>query len=176
MFDILLIEKYVNFITETLINNGVSDYWASFVNLLVVFSIIAVTAYFLDRILRVIIIQFFHVFSEKTKTTFDDFLLKSNFPRYIAHIIPLFIIKLIVPFILTEFPFLLKAFHIVINIYGVVLFIKIIRSFLRSTQSYLRTKEQFMDKPLESYIQVVMIFLWGIALFFIIYQITIHKK
>lgn len=172
MFDNLLIEKYVNFIAESLINKGVLDFWASLINLVVVFSFVVVIAYFLDRILRSVVVKFFYIFSTKTKTTFDDFLVKSKFPRYIAHIIPLFILKFIVPFVLIDFPFLLKIFNIVINIYGVILTVKIIRSFLRSTQRYLRTIERFKDKPLESYIQVVMIFLWGIAMFFIVYQIT----
>jgi miniconductance mechanosensitive channel len=29
-----------------------------------------------------------------------------------------------------------------------------------------------MDKPLESYVQVIMIFLWGVAIIFIVYQLT----
>ncbi len=67
---------------------------------------------------------------------------------------------------------MLNAFETVINIYGIILIVKIIRSFLRSTQRYLRTTERFKDKPLESYSQVIMIFLWGIAIFFIVYQLT----
>ncbi|MBP9601913.1 MAG: mechanosensitive ion channel [Lutibacter sp.] len=172
MFDNLLIEKYVNFITESLINKGVSDFWASVVNLVVVFSLSIVIAYFLDRILRSVIIKLFKLFSLKTKTTFDDFLVQSKFPRYIAHIIPFFILIGVVPLFLSDFPFLLNAFNIVTNIYGIVLIVKIIRSFIKSTQRYLRTKEQFKDKPLESYSQVIMIFLWGVAIIFIVYQLT----
>ncbi|MBP8793281.1 MAG: mechanosensitive ion channel family protein, partial [Lutibacter sp.] len=123
MFDNLLIEKYVNFITESLINKGVSDFWASVVNLVVVFSLSIVIAYFLDRILRSVIIKLFKLFSLKTKTTFDDFLVQSKFPRYIAHIIPFFILIGVVPLFLSDFPFLLNAFNIVTNIYGIVLIV-----------------------------------------------------
>ena len=59
--------------------------------------VITVIAYFFDRILRFVIVKMFYIFSIKTKTTFDDFLVKSKFPRYIAHVIPLFILKFIVP-------------------------------------------------------------------------------
>ncbi|WP_372745441.1 mechanosensitive ion channel family protein [Lutibacter sp.] len=172
MIDSLLIEKYVNFIKEILINNGMPSFWASLINVVITFSIIMVIVYFLDRFLRVVVIKSFYIFSTKTKTTFDDFLVKSKFPRYFAHVIPLFILKFIVSFVLVDFPFLLKAFNIIVNIYGIILIVKIIRSFLRSTQQYLRTKERFKDKPLESYVQVVMIFLWGLSIFFIVYLLT----
>ena len=172
MFDSIKFIDYVNFIKETLLNKGVSDFWAETINLVIVLVLIAIIAYLLDRVLRKIIIKAFDVFSVKTTTTFDDFLVQSKFSRYFAHIIPLLFLKGLVPLVLTDFPFLLKSFNDVINIYAVILFIKIIRSFIRSTQRYLRTIERYKDKPLESYAQVVMIFLWGLSLFFIVYQIT----
>ncbi|NQV78825.1 MAG: mechanosensitive ion channel [Lutibacter sp.] len=172
MLENLDISKIINFLKEYLINFGFPKFWAETINLLITLSVITVIAYFFDRILRFVIVKLFYIFSIKTKTTFDDFLVKSKFPRYIAHVIPLFILKYIVSIILVGFPFLLNAFETVINIYGIILIVKIIRSFLRSTQRYLRTTERFKDKPLESYSQVVMIFLWGIAIFFIVYQLT----
>ena len=172
MLENLDISKIINFLKEYLINFGFPKFWAETINLLITLSVITVIAYFFDRILRFVIVKLFYIFSIKTKTTFDDFLVKSKFPRYIAHVIPLFILKYIVSIILVGFPFLLNAFETVINIYGIILIVKIIRSFLRSTQRYLRTTERFKDKPLESYSQVIMIFLWGIAIFFIVYQLT----
>ena len=172
MIDSIKLLDYINFIEEALINKGVSNFWAESINLIIVLSLIILVAYFIDRVLRKIIIKAFDVFSVKTTTTFDDFLVQSKFSRYFAHIIPLLLLKGLVPLVLKDFPLIYKGFEAIINIYAVVLFVKIIRSFLRSTQRYLRTKERYKDKPLESYVQVVMIFLWGLAIFFIVYQIT----
>jgi miniconductance mechanosensitive channel len=172
MIESLNLIEYINFIKEVLINKGVSDFWAETINLVIVLVFITLVAYVLDRVLRKIIIKAFNIFSVKTTTTFDDFLVQSKFSRYFAHIIPLLILKSLVPLVLKDFPFLLNSFNDIINIYSVVLFVKIIRSFVRSTQKYLRTKERYKDKPLESYAQVVMIFLWGLSIFFIVYQIT----
>jgi len=163
---------YTNYIKESLINKGVSELWAGWINLVVLLGLISIVAYFFDRFLRIVIIKGFHLFSVKTTTTFDDFLVQSKFSRYFAHIIPLLLLKVTVPMVLKDFPFLLVAFSTIINIYGVILIVKIIRSILRSTQKYLRTKERYKDKPLESYVQVLMIFLWGLAIFFIVYQLT----
>lgn len=157
---------------EYLIEQDVSDFWAKHLNLLIVLLIIGTLAYLIDRLLRRLIVKLFVVFSVKTKTTFDDFLVQSRFPRYIAHIIPLFLLKELFPIVFDEFPFWFKIVTIAINVYGIILIVKIIRSILRSSKSYLRTKEQYADKPLESYLQVVLIFLWGIAGIFIVYEIT----
>jgi miniconductance mechanosensitive channel len=172
MSEFKIIAKYINFIKDYLINNGVADFWAKIINLVIVLSLLIIIAYVLDRVLRRIIIKVFDIFSVKTTTTFDDFLAQSKFSRYIAHIIPLLFLKAFVPIVLKGFPFLYTRFDDVINIYAVILIVKILRSLLRSTQRYLRTIERYKDKPLESYLQVVMIFLWGLAIFFIIYQLT----
>ena len=165
-------EVYFNFIKEFLLEKGMADFWAALINLTISLFFIAVIAFFLDRILRKIIIKTFIVFSIKTKSTFDDFLVKSNFPKYIAHIIPLFFLKTTIPFVSSNYTLLLRFINIALNVYAVLLIVYVIRSFLRSTQSYLRTKEQYRDKPLESYMQVIMLFFWGIAIIFIVYELT----
>ena len=166
------IEIYTEFIKTFLVEKGMMPFWANSINLAVTLIFLGLGLLFLDRILRKIIVSSFKLFSLQTKTAFDDFLVQSKFPRYIAHIIPLYFLKFSIPFILSDYPVLLNVFNIAINVYGVVLIVKIFRSFLRSTQRYLRTKEKYRDKPLESYSQVIMLFFWGIAAIFIVYQLT----
>ncbi len=166
------IATYTEFIKTYLVEKGMMPFWANSINLAVTVLFLGLGLLFLDRILRKIIVSSFKLFSLQTKTAFDDFLVQSKFPRYIAHIIPLYFLKFSIPFILSDYPVLLNVFNIAINVYGVVLIVKIFRSFLRSTQRYLRTKEKYRDKPLESYSQVIMLFFWGIAAIFIVYQLT----
>lgn len=166
------IVNITDFIGDYLIKQGMIPFWANSVNLAVTVVFLGAAIFFLDRILRKVIVISFKLFSLQTKTAFDDFLAQSKFPRYIAHIIPLYFLKFSIPFILSDYPVLMNVFNIAINVYGVVLIVKILRSFLRSTQRYLRTKEKYRDKPLESYSQVIMLFFWGIAAIFIVYQLT----
>ena len=166
------ITNLTDFLSNYLIKQGMIPFWASSINLAVTLVLLGLTVLFLDRILRKVIITSFKLFSIKTKTSFDDFLAQSKFPRYIAHIIPIYALKYSIPYVVGEYPVLLNVFNIVVNVYAVVLIVKIIRSFLRATQKYLRTKEKYKDKPLESYMQVMMLFFWGIATIFIVYQLT----
>tara|TARA_R110000850_G_scaffold80862_1_gene173502 strand:+ start:47270 stop:48595 length:1326 start_codon:yes stop_codon:yes gene_type:complete len=172
MIDKDILISYTHFLREYLMEVGFTEFWARHINLLTILILLGGLAYLLDRILRKIIVKLFTLFSEKTKTTFDDFLVQSKFPRYVAHIIPLILIKASFPVIFEGFPLWFEVFSVAINIYGIVLIVKIIRSILRSTKNFLRTQEQYADKPLESYLQVVLIFLWGIAIIFVIYELT----
>jgi len=172
MIDTQKIKEFSCLVENYLLDQGMLLFWASWINLAVNVFVLGITAFFLDRILRRLIVEGFKAFSVKTKTTFDDFLVQSRFPRYVAHIIPLLLLKTLIPIIFNEFPLVLKVFLIAINIYGIILVVKIIRSLLRSSKNYLRTIDNYGDKPLDSYMQVMMIFLWGIGIFFVVYEIT----
>lgn len=164
--------SFSNILKDYLIDQGLTAFTAKHINIVVVLIILGGLAYLLDRILRKIIVKLFILFSEKTETTFDDFLVQSKFPRYVAHIIPLILLKLTFPIIFVDLPFWFEIFNVAINVYGIILIVKIIRSVLRSSKNFLRTKEQYSDKPLESYLQVILIFLWGLAGMFVVYELT----
>lgn len=167
-----IVLEYSQFLKVYLMEMGLTEFAAKHINLALTLFVLGGLAYLLDRILRKIVIKLFTLFSEKTKTTFDDFLLQTKFARYIAHILPLALVKSTFPIIFDELPFWFTIFNIAINVYGIILIVKIIRSVLRASKNFLRTQEEYGDKPLESYLQVILIFLWGIAIIFIIYELT----
>ncbi|APS39561.1 mechanosensitive ion channel family protein [Salegentibacter sp. T436] len=155
-----------------LIDQGVNPTLALYLNLLLNILVLILIIIGINYLIKTFVIEAFKSFSNKTRTTFDDFLIKTNFPKYIGQILPLVIIYLTVPYILVDFPLAIKAFYFLIDIYIIFLIVWIIRSILRTTKSYLRTLESFKDKPVESYIQVVMIIVWLFAFIFIIAEIT----
>jgi miniconductance mechanosensitive channel len=157
-----------NFFIDQGMNAELAAALGTLVNLLVVILVVTL----LDIIVRKVIVQAFKAFSNKTRTTFDDYLVKSNFPRYIAHFVPLAIVWEITPLLFIEYATIAKIVFILANIYLVVLCILVFRSLLRTTRNYLQGKADYYDKPLESYIQVLMIFAWGVGIFFIINLLT----
>ncbi|MBZ9729265.1 mechanosensitive ion channel family protein [Salegentibacter sp. JZCK2] len=155
-----------------LIDQGVNPTLALYFNVLLNLLILAIILWAVTYLMKTFVIEAFKSFSHKTKTTFDDYLIKTKFPKYIGEIVPLIIIYSTVPYILAEFPLAVKAFYFLIDIYIILLIVWIIRSVLRTTKSFLRTVESFKDKPVESYIQVLMIIVWLFAFIFIIAEIT----
>jgi len=163
---------YSCWIQEYLIENGMALEWAIFLNILVNGFVVLVALKLLDIVFRKLVVIVFKAFSVRTKTTFDDYLVKSNFPRYVARLLPLVIFSYLIPIVFIETPLFAKIFEIVTNIYWVILVVFIFRSILRTSRNYLEESERFKDKPLESYLQILMIFAWGIGIFLIIQILT----
>lgn len=166
------IQDYSCLFQNYLVNQGMAVEWAIFLNVLLNCIIVLTVVLILDVIFRKFIIETFKAFSNKTKTTFDDYLVKSNFPRFIAHTLPLAIIWYLIPIIFIESPFMTNLLQIAAKVYLVILCVLIFRSILRTTRNYLEENEHYRDKPMESYVQVLMIFAWGIGIFWIIQLLT----
>ena len=163
---------YSHWCQEFLISKGMNSDLAAILNVIIIGILFIVIIYLLDIISKKIIIRLFKIFSDKTKSTFDDYLVASNFPKYIAHCLPLILTWYYVPILFKDFPvtsnFLLK----IVDLYIIILFIFIVRSILKSIKFYLKNIDKYKDKPLESYIQVLMIFTWGFGIFFIVNSLT----
>lgn len=160
------------FLEHYFLSQGMNVYVASYLNLFINLVVLVVLIYLINFVIRRFVIESFRAFTNKTKTTFDDFLVKSNFPKYVGQIFPIILIKYTLPVILIDHQFALSILLLLINIYVIILVVWICRSFLRSTKKYLKTQEEYSDKPIDSYIQVVIIFIWIIGFMFIFSELT----
>lgn len=163
---------FSNFLSKYFVEQGMDAGVAHFLNMLINIAIVLILWLLIHFITKHLVLTSFRAFTNKTKTTFDDFLVKSNFPRYVSNIFPLLLIILTVPIIFEDYPQLLKIFNILVNIYIVILVVLIFRSLLRTTTNFLKTHEGYKDKPIESYTQVLMIIFWGIGFVFIFSELT----
>src|SRR5680860_80615 len=154
------------------ISQGMSVVVASYLNLAINLSILVLLVLLIHYLVKRFVVETFKAFTTKTQTTFDDFLVKSKFPRYIGQIVPIALIYYTIPYILVDHEYSLKVVLFVLNIYVIILIVWIFRSLLRTSKNYLRTKDEFRDKPIDSYIQVLMIFVWVVGIMFIFSEIT----
>lgn len=166
------LQSYNHWFQDYFLEIGINKDISAFLNIFIIGVIFFSIIFFIDLLLKKITIKLFKVFSNKTKTTFDDFLILSNFPKYISHLIPLYLTSLFVPYLFKDFQTVLTFSLKIIDLYTIILGVLIIRSILRTTKNYLSKKERYRDKPLESYIQVLMIFTWSAGIFFIINNLT----
>lgn len=159
-------------IYDYLVDSGLSVEWAEYINLIILLVGVLIILFLIDFILRKLIIGMFSRLSVNSKTRFDDLLVKNKAPRNIAHIIPLVLFFKVVPSVFQDFPdteaFLLKTLEVL----GIFLFLWIIRSVLHTIKDYLKTLPNLKDKPIDSYIQVFMIFAWAFGIFFAFSIIT----
>lgn len=147
-----------------------SDALASYLNLAINIVVLIVVAYILDFLFKKLFIIFLAIIAAKTKSSFDDFLVANKTAKYLAHLVPLLFIYKTVPVILKNFTYWEYIFEKGVKIYIIILSLWITRSIFNSLRDYLKQKPRFSDKPIDSYIQVIMLFLWlfGIVTFVLI--------
>ncbi|EDP95159.1 mechanosensitive ion channel domain-containing protein [Kordia algicida OT-1] len=137
---------------------------AMYLNLIVNCIAVGIIAFVIDYVIRRVLIALAYRIAPKTKNNFDDFLIKNKLPQNVAHLIPVFFIEQISPFLFVDFPDFQRGFLTAIDIFLVILVIRVIRSILNSLRDFLKTLNAFKDKPIDSYIQVFMIFVWTVGI------------
>jgi len=160
------------FLEDFFISQGMNVVAASYLNLAINLSVLVLLVLMIHYLLKRFVIEAFKAFTVRTKTTFDDFLIQSKFPKYMGQIVPIVLIYYAIPYIMVDHEYSLKVILFVLNIYVIILIIWVFRSLLRTSKKYLRTKDEFRDKPIDSYIQVLMIFVWVVGIMFIFSEIT----
>lgn len=136
-------------------------WWADFTLLSL---ILLTTAWLLRIFVQFVLIRLFHRIAASTKTTIDDSLIANKFPRNLSRFTPYFFLSACVGLWANDNSTIENWLHALLDVFAVFITIITLRSLLRTLKQELQRRAQFKDKPIESYIQVVMIFLWGIGL------------
>lgn len=152
-----------HFLYDIFIENGMSEKWATYLNMITLVIGLLIFVFIIDYITKRLLWRFSAGIARRTKTNFDDILIKNKLPRNVAHIIPLLILIEFIPDVLSDFQYTENIIEKALKVVGIFLALRIVRSFLLSVRDYLKTLDRYKDKPLYSYIQVFMIFLWIIA-------------
>ena len=149
---------------DFLIDAEISLFYAAILNLIVVSLIIFFIIAILNYISTNVISNFFKKLSESTQNNFDDFLIENKTHKYVSKLVPVVFVYIVLPYWLFSFEFTIEYAYLIVETYLVFLIISILISVLKALKSYLKTLENFKDKPLESFFQVIIIALWFIGI------------
>jgi len=144
-------------------NSGLSDSLSKILTLVCVIGIIAFITLILSFISRNLIKKIFNQVSKRTSSNFDDSLIQNNIPSLLGYLPPLFFLIVELPELLNSHPKLVIITLNILEATTAFLAILIVRGFLKSITDQLRKYPILKDKPLESYLQVFMIFIWFIG-------------
>lgn len=169
MHDIL--EKIFGWLYPLLRKLDFGDTFAAYISLVFNILVLGALAYLIYVIFRLILVTLMVLIARKTKTNFDDLLVSNRTAKYIAHLIPFLFIYKSVPVILENYVYWESVFGKMVGIYIILLSLWIVRSVLKAIRDYLKEQPKFSDKPIDSYIQVIMIILWICGVGVIISQI-----
>lgn len=147
---------FFDFLTE----NGVSMVTAKYLNMLALLILLLLAVWLVDYLVRKILLTFFSNYAERSKSNFDDIMVSNKVSRNIAHIIPLLIAIEFVPYVFIDFQYAENIILKALEVFAIILTIWIVRSLLNTFKDYFKTLPTLKDKPIDSYIQVFMIFAW----------------
>lgn len=153
-------ENYKHLLYDYLIKIGVDEPWATYTNifalLLGLLAITAVLDFIIWKILRIISVTT----ARRTKTHFDNFLVANKAPKYVARIIPVLLLLKFMPSIFEGFPYIQQSIHKILISTTLIVLLMVLGSLIRSGRDFLKTLVRFKDKPIDSYTQIFMIFMW----------------
>lgn len=166
-----LVEKLFSWSYPLLKKMDLGETISSYLSLAINIFILSVLAYVIYLIFSYILVRTIIILARKTKTKFDDLLVSNNTAKYTAHLIPLLFIYKSVPIILENFVYWESIFGKLVEIYIVLLSLWIIKTIFNALRDHLKQNPRYSDKPIDSYIQVIMIVLWIFAFIFVVSKI-----
>jgi miniconductance mechanosensitive channel len=166
-----LVEKLFSWCYPLLKKLDLGETISSYLSLAINIFILSVLAYIIYLIFSYILVRTIIIVARKTKTKFDDLLVSNNTAKYTAHLIPLLFIYKSVPIILENFVYWESIFGKLVEIYIVLLSLWIIKTIFNALRDHLKQNPRYSDKPIDSYIQVIMIVLWIFAFIFVVSKI-----
>jgi miniconductance mechanosensitive channel len=159
-------ERISRFAFDYFISIGLSKNSAEMLNMIVMLLLAVILIFIVEYVARFILVTAFSRFASKTKTKFDDVLVKNKVLRNIAHFIPLYFTLRITPIVFVDFPYFEDVAEKGLDLFVILLTLWIIRSILNALKDFSKAIPHLKDKPINSYIQIFMIFAWIAAIMF----------
>ncbi len=162
-------DRLSHLVYDYLVAHNVTHSIAIYLNLIALIIVVSIIVFCIDYVIRKLLLTTFTKFAKRSKSKFDDILIANKVSRNIAHIIPLYLSIKALPYVLTDFHntieiFIAKSLQVI----GVILVLWVVRSVLNALKDFFKTLPRFKDKPIDSYIQVFMIFAWIVGFIFTI--------
>ena len=154
-------DQILEFLNNYGVPSGLSNLFASGL----IFISIVLIVLIINFIGRIIILSFFRRIAKSTANAFDDLLIKNKVPRLLSFVPSLFFLFWIIPIYNEDLLIILEALTI-------ILFIVTVKSVLGTVKDYFKLSSSLKHIPIDSYIQVVMLFLWFIGIILILSVLT----
>ncbi len=146
-------------IYDLLAQLGLPEQEAHIVTALGLLFALALLLYALDYIMRQVLYSVLNKIARRTSTKWDDYLLENKVHVRLSRTILVLLTRQLLPVIFLGFPILTAAIVKFLDLLILVTLYQLANSLLKTCRDIFRTSKGFKDKPIDSYLQVVQIFL-----------------
>ncbi len=158
-----MFDSLTNFFKEWLIKAGISEETAVIITDYSLFILLLFFSYLSYFIAKNIITKGIHSVVAKTKTTWDDFMLKRKVFNKIAFLVPLFLINFFTDYILNDYELVFDIINKLVQILIVLTTISLLVGLINSIYDIYNTFNISKAKPIKGYIQVIKIVIYILA-------------
>ncbi|MCL4151125.1 UNVERIFIED_CONTAM: hypothetical protein GTU68_066651, partial [Idotea baltica] len=163
------------FISLHLNEIGITSPWAAPVSFLLLFGLVLVLCYLVDKIAQRALAATISHFIQKTRTTWDDSLVARKVPQRVAHLAPALVLYLSADLLFTDFPILQilvqRLSLCLLLLIGALITTGVVDVLTDWSSKIPATK----DKPIKSYGQVIKLILY-ILVFISIVSVLINRS
>jgi miniconductance mechanosensitive channel len=161
MVDYLM--KFDKYFEHLLTSYGLTQYFASVLNMVILCAIIAVLAMIANFILKQIIIKIIKRWVDKSPNTYDDIFYEKGVFNKLSHLGPALIIYNFSPVPLSEFPRLLEFVHRSANVYIAIIVMVVLFSILNALHEIFNNTPVGKQRSIKGYVQAVKFIIYFIG-------------
>lgn len=136
------------------------------------FLVLVLASFLIWMISRFVMVQILNVLVDKTRTHWDDYLVKNKFFRALAQLVPLMFMEYFLTIVFYRYPKMHGFTNKFVMICIIIVSIITINRFLSTIRDILVENEKYRDKPIQSYFQVAKIISTGILLIVMLSLLT----
>lgn len=170
-----MIEKIESWLIEQFLKLQFSEFYAEFTAVIILIIGLLILGIIVDRISREVLLSGFAKIASKSKTHWDDFLIKHRVVTAIAHLAPVLFIFYFLPHVFQEYETVVDYVNRLSEIVVIITALIVIFRFLNVVREILEGIALFKDKPLQSYFQLIKIVI-GIIMGVLILSIIADKS
>lgn len=148
---------------ELLTKLGLSEQTTEAITSISLFLLSIGLLFVIDFVCKHTLLSIFTKIIIRTRTTIDDYLLKNKALERLAHLFPVLFARAILPIALVGLPAWLEVTSTLLDIAIVIVILSVFNAVVKTIVDILRNNKAFIDKPLDSYLQVIQIFMMFFA-------------
>jgi len=164
--------QFSQWFMQQLQHNGASEQSCEILHPLVLsmglLALIAIADFFSRKVILTLVARY----AKKSNNTYDDILVEMRVFIYLAHVVPALVAKKGIIFIFNENSDWINILQHLIDAYIIIAIIRFVQAVLRAIKIFLLNSEDFKDKPIGSYTQLLNIINYAVGILFIISNIT----
>ncbi|MDT8308178.1 MAG: mechanosensitive ion channel [Bacteroidales bacterium] len=161
-----LVERLAGFLQDNIIlsdSQPMSEFWSGFISHSILILSLAVIAIITDWVGKNIFVSVMKRVTKKTKTHWDDLLLSHKVFHRLAHLIPSYLVFILIPVALQGLSVWIFLLQTIVKIYIVIIIVRAINGLLKAFHELYQTFEIAKYKPIKGYIQIFQIIVYAIA-------------